>query len=205
MTDISSTPVPSHREGPELPAWLETPRRVLAVIGRIEMVLAVIALIFVVTLSGAQAILRYTIDASLWWAQEVAQLTIVIAYFFGVSYVYKARQYILIEFLSMKFPIRVQMLMYLFAQILAILFSGTVVVLIWRFAPALMGMMTPTLRLPDLVRALPLAIASTMIVITSLYYFAFGLWALLTGVDGVTVDEIERRALISSMPDEPEG
>lgn len=203
MTGSSPAPVPSFGEGPALPAWLERPRRALAVIGEIEMVLAILALVFVVVLSGSQAILRYTVDASLWWAQEVAQLTIVIAYFFGVSYVYKARQYILIEFLSMRLPVRLQLLLYIFAQVLAIIFAATVVVLIIRFSPTLLNMVTPTLRLPDLLRAIPLGIASTMIVITSFYYLAFALWAFANRVPGDTLEEIERMALVSELQAEP--
>jgi TRAP-type C4-dicarboxylate transport system permease small subunit len=202
MNDTVTTPGHPDLGGPPLPTWLETGKRFLAVIGRIELTLAVIALVIVVVLSAAQAILRYTIGASLWWAQEVAQLTIVVAYFFGVSYLFKIRQYILVEFLSLKFSIRIQLMLYVFAQILTIAFTATVFVLLIRFAPMLLQMTTPTLGLPELLRSLPLAIASTMMVVTSLYYLAFGLWALATNVPGTSLDEIEQMALIGWMPEE---
>lgn len=198
MTETVTVPGP-HSGGPALPPWLERTRRVLAVIGGIEMVLAVTALSVVVVLSGAQAILRYTIGASLWWSQEVAQLTILVAYFFGVSYVFKARQYILIEFVSAQFSMRVQLIFYIFAQVMTIVFALTTVVLIWRFAPLLMNMVTPTLRLPDLIRALPLGIASVMLALTSLYYLAFGIWALSRGITGSSLYEVEARALVATM------
>lgn len=200
MNDTITTPGHPELGGPALPPWLESGKRILAVIGKIELTLAVIALVIVVVLSAAQAILRYTIGASLWWAQEVAQLTIVIAYFFGISYLFKIRQYILIEFLSMKMSVRIQLMLYIMAQILTILFTATVFVLLVRFAPMLMQMTTPTLGLPEFLRSLPLAIASTMMVLTSLYYLAFALWALLTGVSGETLDDIEEMALIATMP-----
>lgn len=189
-------------DGPTLPHWLASAKRVLGVIGRIELTLAVIALVIVVVLSAAQAILRYTIGASLWWAQEVAQLTIVVAYFLGVSYLFKIRQYILIEFLSMKLSIRNQLRLYVVAQIITIVFTATVFVLLMRFAPMLMQIYTPTLGLPEFLRSVPLAIASTMMVVTSLYYLAFGLWALSAGVDGTSLDEVEELALIARPPAE---
>lgn len=196
-------PGPALPQGPELPRWLAGPRRILAAIGRVELVLAITALIVVVVLSGAQAILRYTVNASLWWAQEVAQLTIVVAYFFGVSYVVKAQQEILIEFLAHKMPLRVQLVMYAFAQLLTIAFSATVLVLIWRFAPALMGMVTPTLQLPDLVRIAPLGIASAMIVLTGFYYLAWALWALSARLDAPSLPALEQTALIATLPPDP--
>lgn len=202
MNDTVTTQGHSDLGGPTLPSWLESGKRILAFIGRIELTLAVIAMVIVVVLSGAQAILRYTIGASLWWAQEVAQLTIVIAYFFGISYLFKIRQYILIEFLSLKFSIRIQLMFYIFAQILTILFTATVFVLLVRFAPMLLQMTTPTLGLPEFLRSLPLAIASTMMVVTSIYYLAFGIWALATGLPGDTLDEIESLALIGTMPED---
>lgn len=202
MNDTVTTPGHPDLGGPALPPWLEPGKRILAFIGRIELTLAVIALVVVAVLSGAQAILRYTIGASLWWAQEVAQLTIVIAYFFGISYLFKIRQYILVEFLSLKFSIRAQLVLYIFAQILTIAFTATVFVLLMRFAPMLLQMTTPTLGLPEFLRSLPLAIASTMMVLTSVYYLAFGIWALAAGVTGTSLDEIEEMAIIGHMPEE---
>lgn len=202
MNDTVTTPGHPEMDGPTLPPWLASGKRILVFIGRIELTLAVIAMVIVVVLSGAQAILRYTIGASLWWAQEVAQLTIVISYFFGISYLFKIRQYILIEFLSLKFSVRIQLMFYIFAQILTILFTATVFVLLMRFAPMLMQMTTPTLGLPEFLRSLPLAIASTMMVVTSIYYLAFGIWALVTAVPGTSLDEIEELAIIGYMPEE---
>lgn len=189
-------------DGPALPSWLETGRRILLLIGRTELFLAATALSIVAIVSGAQAILRYTIGASLWWAQEVAQLTIILSYFFGVSYLFKIRQYILIEFVSMMMSIRIQLVLYIIAQILTIIFTGTVLVLLIRYAPALMRQTTPSLGLPEFIRSVPLAIASAMMVLTSIYYLAFGVWALLAGVSAKYLDDIEYMALIAAMPED---
>ncbi|WP_029066087.1 TRAP transporter small permease [Labrenzia sp. DG1229] len=180
-----------------LPSPLQRTRRLLRLVGKAELIVAIVALVLVVTLSGVQAILRYTLDVSLWWAQESAQLTILVAYFFGASYVFKARQYILVEFFCHLFNIRVQMAFYVLAQVLTTIFAITTVALLVRFAPLLLTTYTPMLRLPELLKMAPLAIASAMIALTSLYYLAFALWAFFSKVEGDSVDEIERLALLA--------
>lgn len=160
------------------------------------MALAVSALVVVVVLSGAQALLRYAFGASLWWAQEVAETLILLTYFLGVSYVFKARQYIVIEFLTIRFPIRVQAWLYVFAQVAAIAFAVIVVILVAQFAPRAMGMRSPVLGLPGILTFLPIAVGSALMALTSLYYLAFALWALARGRLGVTLAATEAPALV---------
>ena len=179
-----------------LPRGLAVFRQLLRTIGRIELGLAIAALVVVVALSTAQAFLRYGMSASLWWAQEIAENTIMITYFFGVSYVFKTRQYIVIEFVSSIAPIRLQMVFYLIAQVLAFVFAIAVLWLVWLFSPTLMNMTTPVLKLPAVITPGPLIIASAMIALTSVYYLAFGVWALVTGLKGYVIEEIERRGIV---------
>jgi TRAP-type C4-dicarboxylate transport system permease small subunit len=178
-----------------LPPLLAGWRRSLAVIGRAEMALAVAALIVVVVLSAAQAALRYLFGTSLWWAQEIAETVILITYFLGVSHVFKARQYIVIEFLSSRFPVRVQVCLYLFAQIAALTFAVATVVLVIEFTPRALGMQTPVLRLPGVLPFIPIAVGSAMIAWTSLYYLAFTLWALTRGGISGSLAATEERAI----------
>jgi len=102
----------------------------------------------------------------------------------------------------MRFSVRVQMYMYIFAQILAIIFTVTCFVLLIRFAPSLMGMTTPTLGLPDMVRVLPFGIGSAMIAVTSVYYLAFAVWVLRSGVKGGSVADLEQMALLAGTPED---
>ena len=182
---------------PELPKGLAVCRRFLHRIGQAELTIATLALIVVVVLSFAQAFLRYTFGTSLWWAQEVAESTIVISYFLGVSYVFKTRQYILIEFVSLLLPVRGQLLLYVFAQIVTIVFTVALVVLVFQFAPTLLKMTTPVLRLPGIISALPIGIASALMVLTSLYYLAFALWALFSNALSGSMTETERLGLVT--------
>ncbi|MEJ8573002.1 TRAP transporter small permease [Microbaculum marinum] len=185
-----------------LPKGLAVFRRILRHVGQAELALAIAALVVVTTLSGAQALLRYSVGGSIWWAQEVAETTIMVAYFLGISYVFKTRQYILIEFVSLRFPPSVQMACYVFAQVLTVLFTGATVYLVVRFAPSLMGMRTPLLSMSGLIPALPLAVGSALMVVTSLYYLAFGLWVMSRGFEITSVAAIERRAIVTDPMDE---
>lgn len=190
---------------PGLPGFLEIPRRALHVIGQAELVLAVAALVVVVVISGAQALLRYAFGTSLWWAQEIAATTIIFSYFLGISYVYKTRQDILVEFVTGAFPIRLQVVVYILVQIATIVFTLWTVVLVVRFAPTAMNMTTPILRLPGILTTLPIGIGSAMIVLTSLYYLALALWALARGTIGHSLHDVESLGLVTAPVTDPEA
>ena len=184
-------------EGPaSLPAGLAVFRRLLAWIGRAELMAAIAALVAVVLLSATQAFLRYFVGASLWWAQEIAETLILVCYFFGISYVFKTRQEIVIEFLSAMAPLRLQVLLFVLEQLFVLAFVITVVWLTHRFSPTMFNMQTPVLKLPAAVTFAPLVVASLMMALTALYYLGFGLWALRNGGPATTLAEIEARGLI---------
>lgn len=179
-----------------LPAGLAAFRRLLAWVGRAELVTAIAALLVVVLLSAAQAFLRYLVGASLWWAQEIAETMILVCYFFGISYVFKTRQEIVIEFLSAMAPVRFQVVLFVLEQVFVLIF---VVALLWlthRFSTTMFNMQTPVLKLPAAVTFAPLVVASMMMALTALYYMGFGLWALRNGGPATTLAEIEDRGLI---------
>jgi TRAP-type C4-dicarboxylate transport system permease small subunit len=185
------------RTGPgDLPPLLRKWRQVLSVSGQVEFTLAVLALIVGGVLSGALALLRYAFGTSLWWAQEIAESLILLTYFLGVSYVFKARQYIIIEFLSLRFPVRAQACLYAFAQVAAIAFTVVIVILVAQFAPRAMGMRSPVLGLPGNLTFLPIAVGSVMMALTSLYYLAFAVWALAAGRLAGSLAATEAQALV---------
>ena len=182
--------------GDQLPKGLAAFRRLLHFVGRVELGLAIAALVVVVGLSTAQAFLRNTVGASLWWAQEIAENTIMFTYFLGVSYVFKTRQYIVIEFVSSLSPLRLQMVFYLIAQVLAFIFAVAVLWLVYLFSPTLLNMTTPVLKLPAIVNSGPLILASAMIALTSIYYLAFGLWAMASNRMGHSLYEMEAQGIV---------
>lgn len=183
-------------EAETLPGGLASFRRLLAAIGRIELVLAIIALIVVVVLSTAQAFLRYSLGTSLWWAQEVAENTIMVSYLLGIAYVFKTRQEIFIEFLTGMVPIRLQMALFLFEQVLALAFALALLWLVYLFSPTLFNMRTPVLGLPAIVTPAPLILSTVSIGLTSIYYFAFGLRAFGRPTSAHLIVEIEEQGLV---------
>ncbi|MBL4811056.1 MAG: TRAP transporter small permease subunit [Rhodobacteraceae bacterium] len=179
----------------DLPRGLAKFRRLLHIIGKIEITAAICALVFVVALSATQTILRYLFATSMWWTQEVVEISILACYFFGISYVFKTRQYILIEFLSSKGSIKFQLALYMLAQIFAIIFTGLITWMFYLFLPTLINMRSTILGWPGWLGPLPLVIASIMMVLTSIYYFLFGLWAFGQEWDETSLDGVERHAL----------
>src|SRR6476620_10638400 len=93
-------------------------RKILAAIGLVELWVAIAAFIFVVGLTMVQVLYRYLLAGSIWWAQEIAQLAMLVAYFVGIAYVYKARQDIIVGFLVSRLPRRVQFALTMFTQLL---------------------------------------------------------------------------------------
>lgn len=183
---------------PPLPKGLAVFRRLLAFIGSVELVLAILALLVVVAISAAQAFLRYFLGTSLWWAQEVAENAIMVCYFLGISYVFKARQEIYIEFLSNMLPLRMQLVLYIFDQVLALGFTLALLWLAYVFSPTLFNMQTPMLKLPAAVTFGPLITATIMIALTSMYHLLFGIWAFRNRLSGRFLADIERHGLILS-------
>ncbi|WP_173932680.1 TRAP transporter small permease subunit [Chelativorans sp. Marseille-P2723] len=182
--------------GHALPKGLAIFRQLLAGIGKAELVLAVASLITVVVLSAAQAFLRYFGGGSLWWAQEVAETTILISYFLGISYVFKTRQEIYIEFAAFLMPLGVQMLMFIFEQLVTLAFTLTLLWLAWLFAPTMLNMQTPLLKLPGWVPFFPLILSTAMIALTSIYYCLFGLWAFASVDRDESIREVEQHGLV---------
>ena len=70
-------------------AGLAALQRGLAVLGRAELLISVAAFAFVAALTTWQVVLRYGFGGAIWWAQEVAQLAMLVSYFFGIAYVYQ--------------------------------------------------------------------------------------------------------------------
>lgn len=185
----------SSAASPPIPKELAVFRRLLAVIGRAELALAIVALMVVVVLSVAQALLRYLVGGSLWWAQEVAEHMVLVTYFLGIAYVFKTRQEIFIEFLTLMMPLRVQIAFFIVEQLLAFVFCAALIWLVYLFAPTMFNMQSPLLKLPGYVTYIPLLLSTMSIALTSVYYCWYGLWAG-PRIGGRTIHDVESHGLI---------
>ena len=170
-------------------------RRVLAVVGVAELWLAVAAFAAVVLLTIVQVALRYFFETSLWWAQEVSQMMILVAYFQGIAYVFKTRQYIVINFFAERLPAAAQLHCYLFAQLLVVAFCGVVLIEGIGILPRQYLMLTYILHIPRMYLGLPLLFAAASMAATSVYY-ALTVWRAARREPGATPPEIEAERLV---------
>jgi len=139
-------------------------------VGQIELAITLVAFTFVIVLVTAQLGLRVAFTVGMVWAQEVAQLAVLIAYFFGASYIFKARQYVILSFFVERMPTRFQLAVYLLAQALTFGFCSLLVIELIGIAPAQLRMGTYILHIPRFYSSLPLIVAAASIAITSAYY-----------------------------------
>ena len=170
-------------------------RRVLALAGVAELWLAVGAFAAVVLLTIVQVGLRYFFEASLWWAQEVSQMMILVAYFQGIAYAFKTRQYIVINFLAERLSPAAQLRCYLFAQILVVVFCGVVLIEGVAILPRQYLMLTYILHIPRMYLGLPLLFAAVSMIATSVYY-ALAVWRASRHEPGAEAPDIEARRLV---------
>ena len=171
-------------------------RRALGHVGTVELWLALVCFAAVVCLTIVMVTLRYGFDGSIWWAQEVSQMMILVAYFLGASYVFKTRQYIVVAFVFDRFPKRLQLSLYLLAQVLIIGFCCVVVVELIAIAESQLSHRTVILHIPRFYGTLPLFFASVSMIATSAYY-AVAVWRAAAGRPEEGIHDLEASLLIS--------
>src|SRR5258705_1162668 len=174
-------------------------RKVLAAVGFVELWVAIAAFVFVVGLTMTQVLYRYLLAGSIWWAQEIAQLAMLVAYFFGIAYVYKAKQDIIVGFLVNRLSRRVQVALTIFTQVLIVMFCLFLVVTGLELAPAQLVFFTYILNIPRFYSTLPLIIASASMAMTAVYY-AIAAWQS-RHVGTEAAEEAERKHLIVVGPE----
>jgi TRAP-type C4-dicarboxylate transport system permease small subunit len=145
-------------------------RKMLAAIGVVELHIAVVAFAFVVGLTIVQVAYRYLLAGSIWWAQEVAQLAMLIAYFFGIAYVYKIKQDVIITFMVRKLSRSAQVALGILAQALIAAFCLIIVATAVELAPSQLVFNTYILGIPRFYSTLPLLVASVSMAATAIYY-----------------------------------
>jgi len=178
---------------------MQTFRKVLAAIGVVELWVAMAAFVFVIVLTMVQVSYRYVLSGSIWWAQEIAQLGMLIAYFFGIAYVYKAKQDIVVGFLLNRLSRPVQARLMVFAQILIAFFCLVLVVTGIELSPSQLVFFTYILTIPRFYSTLPLIIASASMAATAIYY-AIVAWQS-RDATAEAAKEFDREALIVTGPE----
>jgi TRAP-type C4-dicarboxylate transport system permease small subunit len=172
-------------------------RQALRKLGTLELSIAVVAFAAAVVLNFTQIGLRYSFEKSIWWAQEISLLLMMIAYFFGISCVFRSRQYVDLHFVVERFPPRIQIYLYYVAQLLTTVFCLIVLVYGIHLAPDRLTTYTVILHLPEFFWMLPLLFASTSMIITSLY-FTLAVWKAAGRRPGVPLVDLEVTVLVKA-------
>ena len=173
--------------------------RALVLLGWIELVITVAAFTSVIVLVSAQIFFRYVFDVGLVWVQEVSQLLILTAYFFGISFVFKARRYLIVSILFDRFPEAAKLPLYIGCQVLTAAFCAMLFFELLGIAPQQLYMKTYILQIPRFYSSLPLLIASISMTLTAVYYMVEALRMRSTG----DLDTIE--ATINLFPGDRSG
>jgi TRAP-type C4-dicarboxylate transport system permease small subunit len=174
-------------------------RKILAAIGFVELWVAMAAFVFVIVLTMVQVLYRYALAGSIWWAQEIAQLGMLIAYFFGIAYVYKAKQDIVVGFLVSRLSRPAQVWLTIFTQVTIACFCLVLVVTGLELAPAQLVFFTYILNIPRFYSTLPLIVASASMALTAVYY-GIAAWQS-RHASAEAAEEIERKNLIVVGPE----
>lgn len=179
----------------QLPQGLAVFRRTLRWVGAAELCIAVTAFSAAVVLNLIQISLRYAFSTSIWWAQEVSLLMIMIAYYIGISCVFRMRHYVIIHFFVERFPLRTQLYLYYFAQLLTIVFCSVVLIEGIRIVPEVWTTYTVIMHLPTFYWTLPLLLASASMTVTTFYY-SWAVWNAATRIPGATLASLEADVLV---------
>jgi TRAP-type C4-dicarboxylate transport system permease small subunit len=165
-----------------MPRLLSGFRAVLRLLGRAELAFAAASFAFVVALNCVQIGLRMFTPWSLWWTQEVSQLSSLIAYFFGISMIYKLQQDVVIIFIYRNLPKQIQFYLFFMIQVLVALFVCLVAQQAIDLAPMQLHNRTYILNIPRFYSTLPLLISSVSMLATTIYYLIAVAWqARMTG------------------------
>ena len=144
--------------------------RALGLLGWIELAITVAAFTSVIVLVSTQIFFRYVFDVGLVWVQEVSQLLILTAYFFGISFVFKSRRYLIVSILFDRFPEAAKLPLYIGCQVLTAAFCAMLFLELLSIAPQQLYMKTYILHIPRFYSSLPLLIASISMTLTAVYY-----------------------------------
>jgi C4-dicarboxylate transporter DctQ subunit len=138
--------------------------------GKLEITLCKILMCWIVLLTGISVVLRYGFNYSLHWSQEITLLCAQYLYFIGAAYLFKTREYIIIEFLFERFPDSVKVPCAMFMHIVMLIFLGIVFWQGYLMQLVEVNIQSFVLNWPRNYWSLPILLSSVSIGFTLLYY-----------------------------------
>ena len=138
--------------------------------GRFELLLCKLLLSWIVVLTGISILLRYGFNYSLHWSQEITLLSAQYLYFIGAAYIFKAKEYIIMDFFFNKIPVKLKIPTVMMIHMLMMAFLG---VAIWQAFLMIRKQWDTTSFVLDLPRGhwtIPVLIGCLSIMLTLIYY-----------------------------------
>ena len=145
-------------------------RRALAALGLAELVLSATALVAVSALSAAGVVMRYALNSSIVWGEEVSLLLMNVMVFLGAAVMYKARAYVALEYFYRKLPAGPQAWLMRLSWALAFAFAALAAGYGASLYPLQINTTSYILELPRFYATLPLIAGCASIALTSAYY-----------------------------------
>lgn len=145
-------------------------RKLVRRIGIIELNLCKILMSWIVLLTGISILLRYGFNYSLHWSQEVTLLSAQYLYFLGAAYIFKVKEYIVMDFFFTRLPEMRKIPVAVTIHLLMLLFLG---VAAWQALLMIMkqwGTTSFVLNLPRGHWTIPVLLSCISIALTLVYY-----------------------------------
>jgi len=175
------------------PVLLRFFRVALCGLGWFEVALASVALVAITAINVVGVTLRYGFNSSLIWSEEISLLVMQTMVFVGAAAMYKARGYVVLDFVFDRLPTRFQHGLAIVTWVLASVFASVVCYQAISLYPIQIRSNSFTLGFPVFYFTLPCAVAAASIALTSTYY---ALSMLFDRGDGADVGELDRRSAI---------
>lgn len=159
-------------------------KRALAVIGCVELALAILILLGLLATIGSQVFSRYVLGVPLIWVEELASYLLIWLGFSAAAFAHKQQRHVRIAVLAGIRSDRLRLWLVLFAEAVVIVFA---LIILWHVpGPMAIEARSTSIGLPvDIARhwffSVPLTIGMVSMMATSLYYLLLGLKRLPAG------------------------
>lgn len=142
--------------------------RIDEAIGKVEMVLCIFMLVVMVVIVGLNVVLRYIFGDPIIAAMNLATMMLVWLTFFGASQVYKQKGHIALVFITERFPRRIRLITGTVVSLVIATVLVTTVVLTVRLMAVQARQFIVALGIPRSVLSIPVVIAGSLMVFTTI-------------------------------------
>jgi TRAP-type C4-dicarboxylate transport system permease small subunit len=134
---------------------------------KVEIGLSVTIMVAITALNGAEILYRYVFGRSIYWAQEMTLFLAMWMVFFGAGVLFKKKHYIIINFFMDLFSKKVQYKMFLFVNLLMLVFLVFLITSSIQFEIHQSNFRSMGLHIPVNFFIMPISVGSISIFLTT--------------------------------------